>query len=77
MFSLLTLNLGFRNLGFTWSQVAKNVPAMQETRALPGSGQSPGEGNGYPFQYSCLENPMARVPRQATVSPWSRKVSHN
>ena len=24
----------------------------------PGSGRSPGEGNGKPFQYSCLENPM-------------------
>ena len=25
---------------------------------LPGLGRSPGEGNGYPHQYSCLENPM-------------------
>jgi len=25
---------------------------------IPGSGRSPGEGNGKPFQYSCLENPM-------------------
>ena len=24
---------------------------------IPGSGRSPGEGNGYPLQYSCLENP--------------------
>ena len=27
---------------------------------IPGSGRSPGEGNGYPFQYSCLENSMDR-----------------
>ena len=27
---------------------------------IPGSGRSPGEGNGNPFQYSCLENPMDR-----------------
>ena len=27
---------------------------------IPGSGKSPGEGNGYPRQYSCLENPMDR-----------------
>ena len=27
---------------------------------LPRSGRSPGEGNGYPFQYSCLENSMDR-----------------
>ena len=26
--------------------------------SIPGSGNSPGEGNGYPLQYSCLENPM-------------------
>jgi len=25
---------------------------------IPGSGRSPGEGNGNPFQYSCLENPI-------------------
>ena len=25
--------------------------------SIPGSGRSPGEGNGYPLQYSCLENP--------------------
>ena len=29
--------------------------------SLPGSGRSPGEGDGYPLQYSCLENPMARI----------------
>ena len=27
---------------------------------IPGLGRSPGEGNGYPLQYSCLENPMGR-----------------
>ena len=26
--------------------------------SIPGSGRSPGEGNGNPIQYSCLENPM-------------------
>ena len=33
----------------------------------PGSGRSSGEGNGKPLQYSCLENPMDRGARQATV----------
>ena len=28
--------------------------------SIPGSRRSPGEGNGYPLQYSCLENPMDR-----------------
>ena len=34
---------------------------------IPGSGRSPGERNGYPFQYSCLENPMDRGAWWATV----------
>ena len=28
--------------------------------SIPGSGRSPGEGNGNPLQHSCLENPMDR-----------------
>ena len=31
-----------------------------DLRSIPGSGRSPGEGNGTPLQYSCLENPMDR-----------------
>ena len=34
---------------------------------IPGSGRSPGEGNGNPLQYSCLENPMDRGVWQPTV----------
>ena len=29
-----------------------------DSGSIPGSGRSPGEGNGYPLQYCCLENPM-------------------
>ena len=35
--------------------------------SIPGSGRSPGEGNGYPLQYSCLKNPMDREAWWATV----------
>ena len=36
--------------------------------SIPGSGKSPGEGNGcYPLQYSCLENPMDREAWRAAV----------
>ena len=35
--------------------------------SIPGLGRSPGEGNGYPLQYSCLENPMDREAWRATV----------
>ena len=42
-------------------QTVNNLSAMQENPGLiPGSGRSPGEGNGNPLQYSCLENPMDR-----------------
>ena len=34
---------------------------------IPGSGRSPGEGNGYPFQYSCLESSVDRGAWQATI----------
>ena len=35
--------------------------------STPGSGRSPGEGNGNPLQYSCLGNPMDRGAWRATV----------
>ena len=34
---------------------------------FPGLGRFPGEGNGYPLHYSCLENSMGRGAWQATV----------
>ena len=38
---------------------------------IPGLGRSPGEGNGNPLQYSCLENPMDRGAWQTTVHQFS------
>ena len=35
--------------------------------SIPGSGRVPGEGNGNPLQYSCLENPMDREVWEAAV----------
>ena len=40
--------------------------------SVPGSGRSPGVGNGNPFQHSCLENPMNEGAWWAT-SPWDHK----
>ena len=37
-------------------------------------GRSPGEGNGNPLQYSCLENPMGRGAWQATVHGVAQKL---
>ena len=48
--------------------VIKNLPASAgDPGSIPGSGRSPGEGNGNAFQYSCLENPMDRGAWRATV----------
>ena len=51
--------------------VIKNLPAkagdVKDVGPIPGSGRSPGEGNGNPLQYSSLENPMDRGAWQATV----------
>ena len=40
---------------------------MGDPGSIPGSGRSPGEGNGYPLQYSCLGNPMDGGAWRATV----------
>ena len=51
--------------------VVKNLPAnsgdLRNVGLIPGLERSPGEGNGNPAQYSCLENPMDRGAWQATV----------
>ena len=51
--------------------MVKNPPAnvgdIRDLGSIPGSGRSPGEGNGTPLQYSCLENPMDRGAWRATV----------
>ena len=55
-------------LRFPGGSVVKNLPAMQESQGLiPGSGTSPGKGNGYILQYSCLENLMDKGAWRATV----------
>ena len=48
-------------LGLPGGSVVKNPPAnVGDVGLIPGSGRSPGGGNGNPLQYSCLENPMDR-----------------
>ena len=54
-------------LGFSSDSVGKESASNSETTSnagdpslIPGSGRFPGEGNGYPLQYSCLGNPMDR-----------------
>jgi len=51
--------------------VVKNPPAnagdVGDAGSIPQLGRSPGEGNGNPLQYPCLENPMDRGAWQAAV----------
>ena len=58
----------------------KNLPAnARDTRdscLIPGSGKSPGVGNGNPLQHFCLEKPMDRGARQVTVHGVTR-VGHD
>ena len=59
--------------GFTGGSVVKNLPLNAgDAGSIPGSGRSPGEENGNPLQYSCLENPMERGAWQATVHRFAK-----
>ena len=54
--------------GFPGGTTVKNLPANSGGwDSIRESGRSPGEGNGNPFQYSCLENPMNRGDSWAIV----------
>ena len=56
------------NLSFPCSSVGKESAYNSgDPSSIPGLGRSPGEGNGNPLQYSCLENPMDKGAWWATV----------
>ena len=46
--------------GKSGSEVKASACNVGDLGSIPGLGRSPGEGNGNPLQYSCLENPMDR-----------------
>ena len=60
--------------------MVENLPAnagdTEDSGSIPGSGRSPGGGQGKPLQYSCLENPLHRGAWRATVyrvaKSWTR-----
>ena len=60
--------------------VVKNPPAnagdARDKGLIPGSGRSPGGGNGNPLQYSCLENPTDRGVHGVAKSPIRQVIAH-
>ena len=60
------------------SEVKATACSTGDLGSSPGSGRSPGEGNGYPLQYSCLENPTDGGAWWATVhgvaKSWTRLI---
>ena len=62
--------------GFPGSSDSKehaNAGDARDAGLIPGSGRSPGEGNGNPPQYSCLENPMDKGAWWAIVHEVTKK----
>ena len=64
-------------MGFSCSSVGKESTCKAgDPSLIPGLGRSPGEGNGNPLHYSCLENPTDKGAWQATVYGVAR-VEHD
>ena len=53
--------------GLGGSDSEDSTRTVGDPGSTPGSARSSGKGNGYPLQYSCLENPMDREARWVTV----------
>ena len=65
-------------MGLPGGTVVKNLPAKAgDTGSIPGSGRSPGEGNGNTFQYSCLGNLMDRGAWPASVHGVAKELGHD
>ena len=58
------------------SEVKVSASNAGNLGSIPGSGRSPGEGNGNPLQYSCLENPMDEEPGRLQSTALQR-VGHD
>ena len=57
------------------SEVKASASNVGDLGSIPGLGRSPGEGNGNPLQYSCLENPMDETHSSilAWRIPWTKE----
>ena len=67
-----------KGLSYLWSSPGgsdgkESACGVGDPGSIPGSGRCPGEGNGYPLQYSCLENFTDRGAWRAVV----HEVTHS
>ena len=77
MFGVFILQLGVAQFSFPGSSDGKaSACNMGDPGLIPGLGRSPGEGNGNPLQYSCLENLMDGGAQQLQ-SMGSQRVRHD
>ena len=56
--------------------IVKQIKKTISLDMIPGSGRSPGEGNGNPLQYSCLENSMDRPQGRKESNTTERSTLH-
>ena len=66
------------NLGFSGGSKVKNLPPNAgDTGSIPGSGRTPGEENGNPLQYSCLEKSHGTEESSRLQSMGSQRVGRD
>ena len=68
-------SLYIQSMGASLADGKESACSADDLGSIPGLGRFPGEGNGNPLQYSCLQNSMDRGAWQAVYSPWGRKES--
>ena len=71
-----TTRLHSSHMDFPGSDSKASAYNAGDLGSIPGSGRSPGEGNGNPLQYSCLENPWTEEPGRLQ-SMGSLRVRHD
>ena len=57
-----------------WFNGKESACQAEDVGSIPGSGRSPGEGNGNPLQYSCQDNPMDRGAWKAAVHGFTKEL---
>ena len=63
----LTISRYVSQVALVVKNLSANAGGVRDLDSIPGLGRPPGEANGNPLQYSCLENPTDRSAWQATV----------